>query len=1136
MTEIQDRIVGLSQAKRSLLDLRLQKTELGLGASAPLMRRRVNRRVARLSFAQQRLWFLQQLERETPAYNIYGAMKLEGDLAFAALCRSLQEIVGRHEILRTRFRIENGEPVQVISDQWQIEIPLIDLSTFDPVDREQRTFQLAIEEAHTAFDLEEGPLLRVKLLKLKKHQHVLLVTMHHIISDGWSIAVLVRELGASYQAYIEGREAELPKLPIQYGDYAEWQREYLQGEVLEQQLSYWRGRLKGELPNLDFPVDGARGSLRTYRAGTEAFRIEPRLAEELNALSRKTGATLFMTLAAAYSILLARYCGQEEVLIGTPVANRTQVEVEDLIGCFVNTLVLRVNASGQPTFRELLSRVKQLAMEAYAHQDAPFEKLVEELQPKRDLSRTPLFQAMLVLQNTPAEELVLPGLRLTPVQFEGKVAKFDLTFAMEETAEGLLGTIEYKADLFSRERIRHLSSHWRRLLGSCVASPDTNIWELPLLEEPERRQIVEEWNRTEAEYPRQKTIVQLIEEQVQSTPERTALVYEGRRITYGELNKRANRLARWLQEQGVGPEVLVGLYLRRSLEMVVAVLGVLKAGGAYLPLDPEAPSSRLKFVLEESAIGVVLTQTDLAGGLAHSGVRMLQLDGQPSAVEHYSVENLEQVASPDGAAYVIYTSGSTGEPKGVVNTHIGLCNRLWWMQKQFRLGSDDAVLQKTPYTFDVSVWEFFWPLLAGARLVLARPEGHRDSSYLIKLIVDQGITTIHFVPSMLQSFLEEPEIVQCLSLRRVICSGEELSLALQERFFARLGWAELHNLYGPTEASIDVTHWHCRAEPGARSVPIGRPISNTRIHVLDRCRNPVPVGVPGELYIGGAGVARGYLRRPELTAEKFVPDPFSEEPSRLYRSGDLARFRPDGALEYLGRNDFQVKVRGFRIELEEIQSVLRRHEWVRECVVVAREDAPGGKQLVAYLVGDRQNAPTVTALRSWAKDHLLEYMVPGAFVMLSSMPLAHNGKVDRRALPAPDTARPKLQHGHAAPRTPTEQALSQIWAEVLKLDRVGVDDNFFELGGHSLLATQVISRIRDVLQVEVELKQIFTSPVLADFAAVVLQLQSMAQRSGVPSIKRRVAAKRDPLLARIDGRGEQEVDRSPNHVMVDKKQ
>ena len=1136
MTEISKRIVGLSQAKRSLLDLRLKKSEHGSGTNASLIRRQDHRRIAPLSFAQQRLWFLQQLEQGTPAYNVYGAVKLEGHLAFTALRHSLQEIVNRHEILRTRFVIDKGEPWQAISDHCQIEIPVINLSTLDPVDREERTLQLAMEEAHTAFDLEQGPLLRVKLLKQDEQQHVLLVTMHHIISDGWSIAVLVRELGAFYQAYIQGREAELPKLPIQYGDYAEWQREYLQGEVLEQQLSYWRERLKGELPNLDFPVDGARGSLRTYRAGTQAFRIEPRLAEELNALSHKTGATLFMTLAAAYSVLLVRYCGQEEVLVGTPIANRTQVEVEDLIGCFVNTLVLRVNASGQPTFRELLSRVKQLAMEAYAHQDAPFEKLVEELQPKRDLSRTPLFQAMLVLQNTPAEELVLAGLRLTPVEFERKVAKFDLTFAMEETAEGLLGTIEYKADLFSRERIRHLSSHWRRLLESCTASPDTNIWALPLLEEPERRQIVEEWNRTEVEYPRQKTIVQLIEEQVQSTLEAIALVYEGRRLTYGELNKRANRLARWLQEQGVGPEVLVGLYLRRSLEMVVAVLGVLKAGGAYLPLDPETPSSRLKFVLEESAIGVVLTQTDLAGGLAHSGVPMLQLDGQPSAVEHYSAENLEPVASPDGAAYVIYTSGSTGEPKGVVNTHTGLCNRLWWMQKQFRLGSYDAVLQKTPYTFDVSVWEFFWPLLAGARLVLARPEGHRDSSYLTKLIVDQGVTTVHFVPSMLQSFLEEPEIVQCQSLRRVICSGEELSQALQERFFARLGWAELHNLYGPTEASIDVTHWHCRAESGARSVPIGRPISNTRIYILDRCRNPVPVGVPGELYIGGVGVARGYLRRPELTAEKFVPDLFSPEPSRLYRSGDLARFRPDGALEYLGRNDFQVKVRGFRIELEEIESVLRQHEWVQECVVMAREAAPGHKQLVAYLVGDRQNAPTVTALRSWAKDHLLEYMVPGAFVMLGSMPLAHNGKVDRRALPAPDTARPELRHGYATPRTPTEQALAQIWAEVLKLDRVGVDDNFFELGGHSLLATQVISRIRDVLQVEVELKKIFTSPVLADFAEVVLQLRSMAQRSGVPPIKRRDTAKRDPLLARIDGRSDQEVGGSLNHVMVDKKQ
>src|SRR5213080_4691454 len=780
---------------------------------------------SRPSFAQQRLWVLGQLDSGMTAYNNGGAVRLKGVLNVPAFERTLDEVVRRHEALRTTFCLLSEGPMQVVHPAGRFPLEICDLSQLPQPKREAKVRVVATEEAETCFDLGRGPLLRGKLLRLGEEEHVLLLTMHHIVSDGWSVGVLVRELGVLYEAYAAGKESPLPELPIQYADYAEWQRENLQGEVLEEQLEYWRKQLGGELPVVELPGDHVRPAVRSYRGAQQEWRVSREVTEKLKQMSQKEGATLFMTLLAAFDVLLARYSGQEELVVGTPIANRTRVETEELIGCFVNTLVLRVDASGNPQFRELVQRVKKVALEGYAHQDVPFEKLVEELQPKRDLSRTALFQVMFVLQNMRMVEMKLEGLTLSEVEFDRQVAKFDLTVTMWEGEEGLAGVVEYSTDLFEAGTMERLVGHWERLLEGIAEDAQQRVWELPLLGEAERRQVVEEWNQTEGWYPRDKTIVELFEEQVEKTPERVAVVYEGESLSYRELNRRANQLARRLRGWGVGPEQLVGLCMKRSLEMVVGLMGVLKAGGAYVPLEPDYPRERLEFMLKDTGVRVVLSEERYRKAVEGEGLRVLSLDTEWGDVAAESGEGVESGVQPENLAYVIYTSGSTGKPKGVMNTHAGLCNRLWWMQQQYGLGENDRVLQKTPYSFDVSVWEFLWPLMNGARLVMARPEGNRDSRYLVEVIEQEQITTMHFVPSMLQVFVEERELSRCGSLRRVICSGEALSVELQERFFARLG-AELHNLYGPTEAAIDVTYWACERSQEKRTVPIGRPISN----------------------------------------------------------------------------------------------------------------------------------------------------------------------------------------------------------------------------------------------------------------------------------------------------------------------
>ncbi len=1039
------------------------------------------------SFAQERLWFLDRLEPGSAAYTMAAAWSLNGPLVVPALAGALAGVVRRHEALRTVFApAADAGVVQWAAPFVPPRLPLVDLQAVPPAARTAAARALAVAHARRSFDLARGPLFRAALLRLGAEEHLLLFAVHHIVSDGWSQGVLVAELSALYAAAATGRPSPLAPLPIQYADYAAWQRRWLQGEVLEAQVAFWREALAGAPAVLELPTDRARPALQTFRGGRRLLVLPPPLLAGLRALSRGEGATLFMVLLAGFQALLARWSGAEDLTVGTPIAGRTRHETEGLIGLFVNTLVLRANLAGDSAFSDLLAQVRERALAAYAHQELPFEKLVEVLNPARALSHSPLFQALFVMQNAPREAAPLPGLDFARMEVEEGVAKFDLTLAAVEVSAGLALHLEFNRDLFDPETAQRLLGHLRTLLEGVLENRETRLSELPWLTAAERRQLVA-WSDTARDYGPAITLHALIKEQVERTPEAVAVVFEGEVMTYRELHHRAGALARRLRRLGVGPESLVAVAAERSLELVVALLGVLEAGAAYVPIDPSYPAERLAYMLDDSqaaaARPVVLTQERLLdrlplGPLRARGGEVLLLDGgwDESAETE---DDLPIAVDPDHPAYMIYTSGSTGRPKGAVNSHRAIVNRLLWMQEAFGLGPEDRVLQKTPFSFDVSVWEFFWPLLVGARLVVARPGGHQDARYLARLIREEGITTLHFVPSMLQVFLEEPEAAGCRGLKRVVCSGEALAPELVRRFFERLPEGpELHNLYGPTEAAVDVSWWACSPEDAGRGVPIGRPIANLALHVADRDLRPVAVGVPGELLIGGVGLARGYHNRPDLTAEKFVPDPSGQPGARLYRTGDLAQLRPDGAIEYLGRLDHQIKLRGFRIELGEIEAALRAHPAVREAVVVARGEGEG-QRLVAYVVADSIGAELASALREHLRALLPDHMVPAAFVALPALPLTPNGKVDRKVLPDPEAAPAPAQ---VVPRTLAEELVAEIWREVLGRERVGIYDNFFDLGGHSLKLVRVQRRLEERTGRELSIVDLFRYPTVAALA------------------------------------------------------
>ncbi|NNB93012.1 non-ribosomal peptide synthase/polyketide synthase [Corallococcus exiguus] len=1040
-----------------------------------------------LSFAQQRLWFLDALEPGGALYNIPAAVRLRGVLDTSALERGFAELIRRHESLRTTLHSEHGLASQFIHSEAHVALARVDLGALAPQEREAEVLRRAYDEALRPFELTRGPLLRTTLLRLSDTEHVLVLCMHHIVSDGGSMGVLVREVASLYAAFRQGLPSPLPPLPVQYADHALWQRQWLRGEELERQLSWWKQQLAGAPAHLDLPTDKPRPSVRDHRGASVPVRVPAATWEMLKALAWQEGVTPFMLLLAAFQVLLHRHSGEEDLSVGAPIAGRSRPETQGLIGFFVNTLVLRTRLEGNPSFRELLQRVRETTLGAFAHQEVPFEKLVEQLRPERDLGRGPLFQVMLVLQPDPLPALSLPGLTLDPVELESRTAPFDLKLSLAESAQGLAGSLEYATDLFEPATVVRLVGHLRQLLEGVLARPEQRIAELPLLTEAERHQVLVAWNDTRAPLPADTCIHHLFEAQVARTPEAPALGFEGAWLSYRELEERSNQLAWHLRSLGVGPEVRVGLCAERSLELVVGLLAILKAGGAYVPLDPSYPRQRLEWMLEDARPAVLLAQPALMAHLPEApGSSVVSLALGDASLRALPTHPPAALATADNLAYVIFTSGSTGRPKGAMNAHRAVCNRLLWLQQVDGLGPDDVVLQKTPYGFDISVWEFFWPLIVGARLVVARPGGHQEPDYLLRLIREQHITTTHFVPSMLHPFLEQPGLERCSSLRRVVSSGEALSPELAGRCLRRLPSAQLYNLYGPTETAIEVTSFHCRPQHGHRSIPIGRPISNALMRILDAHLRPVPTGVPGELFIGGIPVGRGYISRPVLTAERFVPDPFSSEPgARLYRTGDKARWLADGDIEYLGRLDFQVKVRGQRIELGEIEAALEQHPQVRQAVVVVQEGASGDKRLVAYGVppsgGQPPSAPEV---RDFLKSRLPESMLPSAFVPLEALPLTASGKVNRKALPPPDLSRTEPRSAYVAPRGDVEQRLCDSWAQVLGLKQVGIHDNFFELGGDSIISLQVVARARQA-GLAFSTRQLFQHQTVAQLARVV---------------------------------------------------
>ncbi|GAA2598855.1 amino acid adenylation domain-containing protein [Actinomadura fulvescens] len=1019
----------------------------------------------RLSFAQERIWFMEQFAPGTSAYVIPLVYRLRGRLDVTALERALTEIVARHDSLRTRYlAADDGRPRIRVAAPEPLPLPL---ATADAdADAGGSVRDLIAAEVDRPFDLARGPLLRALLVRVADEDHFLVVTTHHIATDGWSTGILGDELGALYEAFLAGKPSPLAPPPVRYIDYAAWQRDRLDGPALDRDLGYWRERLDG-LPALDLPTDRPRPARQTFAGRGHAFTLDPELTGGLVRLSRDNDATLYMTLLAAFQALLSRYSGQEDFAVGSPVAGRDRRELEAVVGVFVNMLALRAPLGGDPTFTALLARTRAIALDAYAHQELPFERLVGELDVARDVSRSPLFQALFAMQNFAAGPRAFGGLDAEPWLMDVAATRFDLELYAAEVDGRIEGRFVYNSDLFEPDTIERLARHLEALLRAAVTGPDRRLSELPLLTPGERRSLLHEWNDTAADFPGLAVpglavpglaVPELISRQAHATPDAVALTFDGENVTYRDLDERAERLARRLRGLGVGPETVVGVCFERSPELVVALLAVLRAGGAYLPLDPSDPPRRRTALAEDAGARMVLSpewqNEDVPGG--------------PMA-------ELPEV-SPDHAAYVIYTSGSTGRPKGVVNTHRGLLNRLLWMQERFGLGAGDAVLQKTPAGFDVSVWEFFWPLLTGARLVLARPGGHRDPAYLRDLIAEQKVTVVHFVPSMMAAFAAEEGIEACSSLRLVVSSGEELTPRLVDQLMGRLPGTELHNLYGPTEAAIDVSAWNCA--PGEAVVPIGHPVANTRLHVLDRHLELVPVGLTGELYIAGPQVARGYLGRPGLTADRFVPDPYGPPGSRLYRTGDLARRRADGALEYLGRADDQVKIRGHRIEPGEVEAALAALPEVRAAAVNVWHDEAGAR-LVGYVVTDGD-----PDLRDRLRTGLPDHLIPTAWVRLDALPLTRSGKLDRGALPPP---RRWAQAPYTAPRTDAERAVARVWGSVLSLDRVSVHDVFFALGGDSIRSLKVVARMRDE-GYDIELQDLFLHQTVAELAGALRPL------------------------------------------------
>jgi amino acid adenylation domain-containing protein/thioester reductase-like protein len=1083
---------SLNNQKRDLLKLLLNKK--GISLHTETIPRRSHTEPAPLSFSQEQLWFLYQLDQGKTTYNMPCALQIDGNLYVSVLEQSIQEIVRRHEILRTNFQQIDGKTVQIINPEVNISLQIVNLEHISVTEQLSTVQNLVNQEIQTTFNLSQDSLFQPTLYQLNQHSYVLLLNMHHIISDGWSVGIFLQELSALYSAYLSGNQSPLPGLPIQYADYAIWQKQKLTPEVKEKQLNYWKQQLADAPPLLELPTDKPRPPMQSFRGGAWLFRINTDLSQKIKALSQKADATLFMTMLAAFVILLDRYSGQDDILIGSPMANRNRQETQSLIGYFVNTVVLRTQLTGNPNFWEVLNRVRKVATDAHTYQDIPYDQVVEALQPQRNLSYNPLFQVSFDLQHSLTEKLQLPELTLQTFPQGHSTSKFDLSLIIEDTNTELIGAWEYSSDLFTQETITRLTENFQTLLAGIVANPETPIHELSIISANEKDIILKAWNKTERYYP-DLCIHQLFNEQVINTPNAVAVRFGNKELTYTQLHQKANQLAHYLQNCGVVQEVLVGFYLERSLDVLIVILAILKAGGAYLPLDPNYPQERLADILDDSQVSVILTKESLLTSLPEYSGKVILLDADLTVISQQSIETPVSTVKPDNLAYVIYTSGSTGKPKGVMITHQNVVNHATSIIEKYQISSHDRILQFTTFTFDVAAEEIFPTLLTGATLVMRPQEMFTSLTEFSQFLVKESLTVINIPAPYWQEWvleLDRKSLQIPDSLRLVVTGSEQVlpeKLALWQKLAGeKVQWV---NAYGPTEATITATIYQPTVNSQfntINSVSIGRPIANTEIYILDQNLQPVPIGVFGELHIGGAGLARGYLNRPELTKEKFISNPLPTSKSpRLYKTGDLARYLPDGNIEFLGRIDYQVKIRGFRIELAEIEAVLAQNSLVQASAVIVREIQPGNKQLVAYIVTEK-DADIQNELRSFLKQKLPDYMIPAFFIKLSELPLTTTGKINRRALSALNLEL-NHQNNYILPRNPLEQQIAEIWCQVLGLEKVSIDENFFDLGGHSLATIQVISRLQETLQVDLPLKYLFTEPTIARLATVINQLQ-----------------------------------------------
>ncbi len=1078
--DLTERLAQLSVEKRALFErwLMERRAENNDDSTIP---RAVRGDPVQLSFAQQRLWFLNQLEPLSCAYNEPQAVRLRGCLDVGALQKSLDQLVARHEVLRTTFVLVDGCPVQMIAEARPIKLRLINLQDRADAARQAESERIIKEAVQQPFDLSRDLMLRALLLRLEEQEHILLFNTHHIASDGWSAGILWQEVVELYRAFVKEEPNPLNELPIQYRDFALWQRQWLQGEVLEKQLSYWTNQLAG-LVTVKLPTDGVRPPVQTGNGAKQHFTLSAALSRGLQSLSRQHGATLFMTLLAAFQTLLHRYSGQNDIVVGSPIAGRTRPEIEKLIGFFTNSLALRTNLAGSPTFADLLVRVREVALSAYAHQDLPFEKLVEELRPARHLNNSPLFQVMFALQNLPSQTAELPGIAVHPIDLHSGAAKFDLTLSMREDGEGLKGALEYDTDLFRDATITRLLGHWQILLESVVANPNRSIADLPILTKAEKNQLLLQWNDTKRAYPKDECVHQLFEEQVLKTPDAVAVVFEDRQVTYGELNRRANQLARYLGTLGVAQTTRVGICLDRSIEMVVAALAILKTGSAYVPLDPGYPKKRLAFMVEDTAMAVLLTEQALITRLPATNLQVVCLDQNRERIALESWENPDGRGNAEDLAYVVYTSGSTGEPKGVAVPHRAV-NRLVLNTDYVQPTPQDVIGQASSFSFDASTFEIWGALMNGARLVMIAKETILSPPALSVEIKKRGITVLFLTTALFNRIIDRlPTAFE--NLDYLLFGGEAVDARRVGALLKRNRPKHLIHVYGPTESTTFAT-WYAVEEVAeeAKTVPIGRPIANTQIYLLDKSLQTVPIGVTGEIHIGGDGLGRGYLNRPDLTAENFIPNPFTIEPGgRLYKTGDLARYLPGGNIEFAGRVDDQVKIRGFRIEPAEIEAVVSLIPGVQQAAVLAREDVAGEKCLTAYVVPDQENILSISELRSLLKDKLPEFMVPSAFVLVDHLPLTPQGKLDRSALPDPEPSNDAAVTNFLAPRTLIEDKIAAIWGELLGHEQVGINDNFFDLGGHSLLALQLFARLRERFAIDLPVRALFESPTVAGFA------------------------------------------------------